>query len=340
MTKLLFFTFILTAIVSHAEIQVFNSNAGEFKLGKKPYPQGTRQKWISSGRSLAVAPGKTLAGQKTSSGYADNSAGLPPVGNQGYEGSCVHWAGTYAVKTYYMKKKNPSLNITQTSGQASPRFTYNLSNAGQDDGGWGHEPFELFQRFGCPTLAQLPYSPGQYYTLPVIDDFVEGLHRRTLDYVWAWDWNPSTNEIEQLKLHLDDGGIASVAVYADYSFDNWSPGDSPWVGSSCDYYDLNHMVCVCGYGPGWYKIMNSWGSGWGSNGFIIVDANYFENYFGDCMFPVEGDYAPITNYAKIVVNHGRRSDIQSMIFEVNGQDVWNFPPDSQRFSERNRLPLL
>ena len=324
--KILFVTLIVTVTLAD-NLPVLKTKVGEFKLGKKPYPQGTREKWIASGRALSSIPELQNSKMKSSSGEADNSSGLPPVGDQGGEGSCVHWAGTYAVKSYYMKKNNPVLDITLPSGQASPRFTYNLSNGGNDDGGWGHEPFEIFMRYGCPDLAQLPYVAGQYSFLPAIDDFVEGLHRRTIDYVWAWDWTPSSNEIEQLKLHLDNGGVASVAVYASQSsFNSWSAGDPPWVGTACDYNDLDHMVCVCGYGPGWYKIMNSWSTGWGSNGFIIVDAGYFENYFGDCMFPVEGSYSPITNYTTLHIQHGRRSDIQSMVFEVNGTESWNFAP--------------
>ncbi len=329
MKKTFFLVAILTSAIFAAELSVLNTETGEFKLGKKPYPKGTREKWINDGRALSAAPKLTFSTMKTSSGYADNSAGLPPVGSQ-KNGDCVHWAGTYAVKTYYMKKKDPAMDITITSGQASPKFTYNLSNAGEDAGGWGHEPFEIFMRYGCPNFSQLPDSTD-VYSLPDIDDFVEGLHRRTLDYVWAWDWSPSSTEIEQLKLHLDNGGVASVAVYANSSFNSWGAGDSPWVGSSCGYYDLNHMICVCGYGPGWYKIMNSWGTGWGSNGFMIVDADYFENYFGDCMFPIEGSYSAVTNYTTLQIQHGRRSDIQSMILDVNGTETWNFAPTPEEF---------
>ncbi len=328
MLKKLFTLILFTATISVADLPIVNTKSGAFKLGKKPYPKGTRDKWIAAGRVLSAVPKSTFSNTKSSSGYADNSAGLPPVGSQ-KNGDCVHWAGTYAVKTYYMKKKNPALNITQTSGQASPKFTYNLSNAGQDLGGWGHEPFELFMRYGCPNFSQLPDSTD-VYTLPDTDDFVEGLHRRTLDYVWAWDWEPSADEIELLKLHLDDGGVASVAVYATSSMNNWSAGDAPWVGEVATYdvwpNNLNHMVCVCGYGTGWYKIMNSWGVNWGSNGFIIVDADYFEDYFGDCMFPIEGTYSPVTNYTTLQIQHGRRSDIQSMILNVNGSESWNFAP--------------
>lgn len=64
-------------------------------------------------------------------GAADNRTYLPPIGDQGSEGSCVHWAGTYHTKTANMKRKDPTLNLNATSNQCSPRFTYNLTNAGR-----------------------------------------------------------------------------------------------------------------------------------------------------------------------------------------------------------------
>ena len=34
---------------------------GTFKLGKKPYPKGTREQWIAEGRVLARAPERAKA---------------------------------------------------------------------------------------------------------------------------------------------------------------------------------------------------------------------------------------------------------------------------------------
>ena len=299
---------------------------GTFKLGKKPYPAGTREKWIAEGRVLARAPDGYVQRARTLKGSADNRSILPPIGNQGSEGSCVHWAGAYNTKTANMKRQNPALNVTQASNQCSPRFTYNLTNAGEDNGGWGHEPFEIFMRYGGASLAQKPYVAGQYSTLPTVADFVEGLHRRTADYVWVWQWGPSAAQINELKAWLDAGGVASCAVYAEDTFDAWGPGDAPWVGTACTEASINHMVTVCGYGPGYYLVANSWGTSFGSNGYIVVSSSYFEKYFSDVMYPIEGTYEPATRYAKVSITHGRRSDIRSLAFSVNGATVWSNAP--------------
>jgi hypothetical protein len=85
---------------------------GNFALGKKPYPEGTREKWIAEGRVLGEAPAGYLPPSKRLKGASDNRTNLPPIGNQGSLGSCVHWAGSYYTKSANMKRMNPSLNLT------------------------------------------------------------------------------------------------------------------------------------------------------------------------------------------------------------------------------------
>lgn len=306
---------------------VVHTSYGTFQLGKKPYSPGTRERFIQEKRALPAPPDGTILLSTSPRGYANNTADLPPIGNQGSEGSCVHFAGTYAVKSYYMNQIEGGGLITVTP--ASPRFTYNLTNSGDDNGGYGHEPFEIFMRFGCPTLDQLPYTAGQYSFLPDIEDFREGLHRRTESYVWLYDWQPTAAQITQLKNILDAGNIGVVGVNAsDWNFSTWgSDGDyTPYSGSACSFYDIDHMVCLCGYGDGWYLIANSWGTSFGSNGFIYVDANYFENYVSDFMYPIEGSYAASTHRLECSITHPYRSQITDMNITINGASTWNYAP--------------
>ena len=207
-----------------------------YKLGKKPYPAGTRAKWIAEGRTLAKTPDGYLPKGQKLKGAADNRSYLPPIGDQGSLGSCVFWAGTYYTKTANMKWKDPSINVNVASNQCSPRFTYNLCNAGADNGGYGHEPFEICMRYGVASLQQLPYTTD-YTTLPSQADFLEGLHRRTTNYVWLWDFSPDASQIAELKAWLDAGHVAACGVYAEDTFDAWGPGDAPWVGTTCTRSD-------------------------------------------------------------------------------------------------------
>ncbi|MGD9781941.1 MAG: caspase family protein [Kiritimatiellia bacterium] len=306
--------------------QLVTSEGKTYKLGKKPYTAGTREKWVAEGRALAKTPEGYLPTGKMLKGAADNRSYMPPIGDQGYEGSCVHWAGSYNTKTANMKRQDSSINVNAASNQGSPRFTYNLTNAGEDSGGYGHEPFEIFMRYGVASLAQKPYDDEQYTVLPTAADFIEGLHRRTTNYVWLWDWAPDAAQIAELKAWLDDGRVAACGVNAETSFDAWGPGDAPWVGATCTIDDINHMVTVCGYGTGYYLVANQWGTSFGSNGYIVVDSDYFENYFSDVMYPLEGTYEPATDYAKLTIRHTQRSDVQELLLTANGANVWSNSP--------------
>ena len=78
---------------------------GTFKLGKKPYPAGTREQWIAEGRVLGRAPENYIRRPRTLKGSADNRSILPPIGNQGSEGSCVHWAGAGMMSRRWLRSR-------------------------------------------------------------------------------------------------------------------------------------------------------------------------------------------------------------------------------------------
>merc|ERR1712048_33197 len=70
-----------------------------------------------------------------------------------------------------------------------------------------------------------------------------------------------------------DSGLASalgtsavtVMVYADSTFQHYSSGILTGVSTTCS---LNHAVLATGYGSNFWKIKNSWGTGWGEAGYI------------------------------------------------------------------------
>merc|ERR1711916_144912 len=70
-----------------------------------------------------------------------------------------------------------------------------------------------------------------------------------------------------------DSGLASalgssavtVTIQADSKFQHYSSGIRTGLSTACN---LNHAVLATGYGSNFWKIKNSWGTGWGENGFV------------------------------------------------------------------------
>merc|ERR1712146_34819 len=79
-------------------------------------------------------------------------------------------------------------------------------------------------------------------------------------------YNEVSANANALKSQLMNGPL-KVSVYAESTFQSYSSGISS--GGSCKG-STNHAVMAVGYGSGYFKIRNSWGSSWGEEGHIRV----------------------------------------------------------------------
>lgn len=125
------------------------------------------------GRSASIAPRGLKLSQSSESlpPQAINDLYLPPIGDQGYVGSCNAWSSTYYVWTYMINwwRNNPyprSVNEIM-----NPTFTYNLINGGTDE---GSNPWDAMTLIS--TIGAVPISAFPLYTYPPFPD----------DYLWVW----------------------------------------------------------------------------------------------------------------------------------------------------------
>ena len=156
----------------------------------------------------------------------------------------------------------------------SPAFTYNLINGGGDNGSNPYDAFELFETVGSATYEAMPYNQNTCTNFPSEEAFRSGLRFRTSA---TYDINTySQAGINQLKTHLADGNIAMIAITVWPNFDSISQYDYNYcVNDIFGEVRGGHAVTVIGYddsrvtsdGVGAFKMVNSWGSGWGQSGF-------------------------------------------------------------------------
>jgi hypothetical protein len=205
--------------------------------------------------------------------FCDNSAHLPPVGNQGSQGSCVAWATGYYYKTYQEWEEH-QWSVTQTNHQFSPAFIYNQINGGADYGSYGSDAFKVLCDNGCATVADMPYNQFNCTNFPDETDFLNGIPYRSQQAYSLYVFNEGLTSVKNLLLN---GHCAVLFIYVWSNFDNISSYNNTYCVSQV--YGENrggHAVTLCGFddsrptadGLGAFKVANSWGTGWGAAGYF------------------------------------------------------------------------
>lgn len=207
----------------------------------------------------------------------------PNPGNQGQTGTCVGWSSAWAARTILeAKQKGWTDKTTITNNTFSPNFVYkNIKNPTDVDCQWGsfiHEAMELMRDKGVPKFKDFsqvcPTSiPSNIFTLA--SSF------KIKGYARLFENNASNDFIIQAtKKALASGNPVVIGMKCADSFfsakDYWQPTENP-----NDNFG-GHAMCVMGYDDnkhgGAFEVMNSWGEGWGNEGFIWIPYNTFADF--------------------------------------------------------------
>jgi hypothetical protein len=93
-----------------------------------------------------------------------------------------------------------------------------------------------------------------------------GLNHRWKLSSWAYLPGGENPSVDEIKAAIYKYGPVSIGVAADSAFSNYSGGIFQGSGAT----ELNHAVNLVGWGEGYWILRNSWGAGWGENGFMRI----------------------------------------------------------------------
>ena len=229
----------------------------------------------------------------------------PIPGNQGSYGTCTSWATAFAARTISESVAINRTNRTLTSNSTfSPIHIYkNISN--DPEGNMGTfiiDALNLMKNEGA--VRQIPEErtlsfraiPLSFYTTSKrypISDYVRLIMNRSMML--------TTNErVLPVKKSIAEGKPVIIGMNTPPSFhlprgvDLWNPVENPAARFG------GHAMCVVGYDDnkygGAFEILNSWGTDWGSSGYIWIRYEDFANWCNEAYEIIED----LTNFRDAV----------------------------------------
>lgn len=242
-----------------------------FFIDGKTQEKGTGLLFLSDAEYKKIPLASTaMMGSLPSS--KDLSAWFPRPGDQGNQGSCVAWAVGYGLKSYQeaveRKRKPSSLNQT-----FSPAYIYNqIKISTCKNGSYIFEALDLLKKEGVATLEQFPYDPKDCSRLPANNEKTGARPFAIAD----WRTVSFTNEAD-VKSHIASGFPVVIGMMVDEGFERLR-GSSIYRGRSGNELG-GHAMVVTGYDDARqaFKVLNSWGTDWGENGYGWISYSAFKN---------------------------------------------------------------
>jgi len=182
-----------------------------------------------------------------------------PIKNQASCGSCWAFSISAQMETAILKKDGVTVDLSEQYLVSCNDYGW-----GCNGGLWAND---MFVSPGCMMEACFPYVAQD---VPCNDACPYLYQAQGWAFVEAQNVVPS---VENIKNAIYTYGAVSAAVYVDSNFQAYTSG----VMNSCkkSVRWTNHAIQLCGWddAKGAWLLKNSWGTGWGENGFMWMAYN-------------------------------------------------------------------
>ncbi|WP_411765998.1 C1 family peptidase [Winogradskyella sp. A3E31] len=206
----------------------------------------------------------------------DLSSLLPPVGNQGRQGSCVSWAITYYLKSF--QERIESGLPYSADRLMSPAYTYNQLSQGICEETALQSTLEILKQKGAVSIESFPYLDYSCNIQPTESQNIEAESNKITDY----EYLSGENMVLEMKTLISNQTPIIISAFLDSEFgivDEY--GLTAYREHTVDYSVQGgcHAMLVIGYSDEFnaFKVVNSWGEDWGDDGYIWIDYLAFDN---------------------------------------------------------------
>jgi cathepsin K len=204
----------------------------------------------------------------------DLSDFLPQVGSQGKQGSCVAWATGYYLKSFHENYEDNLNGNPGNENRMSPAFIFNqIKVSGCDNGSVVQRALDTISSSGIPEWAVMPYDENNCDTQPNNLQKTLAESNKIASYFYL-----NEDQIfEQTKAFLLNDQPVVIVIAIDRSYFGARDENGMYVYRKFKESSGGHAMLVVGYDDNMnaFKVVNSWGKGWGNNGFVWIDYKAF-----------------------------------------------------------------
>jgi hypothetical protein len=202
----------------------------------------------------------------------------PPVGDQGQIGSCTSWATGYYLRGWYAKRDGyyPAGGAAGT-GSFAPMYLYSQITHGHGGplvGTTFQDNLNILQR-GIDTRVDYFQGDYDFADLPTGDEMTNAMHYTIASYREVG--GPNLQNWIETTMAGGNPVVIGFPVYPE--FDQASAGN-PLVGlpKSGERSRGDHAVFASKYDANGLWLENSWGTGYGLNGYVELSWSFVNHY--------------------------------------------------------------
>lgn len=213
---------------------------------------------------------------------------FPPIGNQGSYGTCVAWAVGYNLRTFLYADEHDltSSQLSQEQYQFSPKdlfWAIDNSDKGSDCNGTGFDPaLGILVSRGVAPLSSVPYESLSDCSDDPQSSWTSTAANYKIDnYRQIITSGTDQEKVDEIKYYLDQERPVVIGAQLGEYFMAWD--DESVISYDTDTYNgqhAYHAMIVSGYDnskgeDGAFRVVNSWGTTWGNDGYIWVAYDFF-----------------------------------------------------------------
>lgn len=186
--------------------------------------------------------------------------------NQGNTNACVGCSIAQALRAVLLNMKLP---CPELSDMAIYRGARNLDGNNDDQGTYLRSGVRAVQAVGAPAEAYWPHNEAKINAQIPFSAAHAGFDRSGLRHYYR------VSSVDEVRRALSAGfGVVGGWTIAQ-SFEDWNgKGIAPNTGRTMG----GHALPILSYdSDGTFRLLNSWGSGWGEHGYAVVDEEFIDS---------------------------------------------------------------